>query len=277
MPLPLFILGAIAGIALFLLLYLQVFVLLVYTWVTNNDYSHCFLVPCFSAYLLWRKRSELREAAALPVAGGRLHATILVVSGLLLRFVGLVIASQWFARISFIPLVIGLTTIKWNRGVADLARPAVLFLIFMIPLPDFLGNLFNAFQHVIVTSFGTYLLQTLGIPAVSAENMILLTDGQIDVTQGGRGLYLFLTLVVGACLIFDRMRIEKIILVISAIPICIVANSIGIVATGVTYEFTDTATAELVFNVTGWLMLPLGLLMVWGVFFILNRLFVPDD
>ncbi len=269
---------SIAGMVLLAGIYFPVFALLAYTWVTNRDYFHCFLVPCFSAYLLWSNREQIRDAADQMVAGGWLRTVLLVATALLLRLLGLATQTLWLEGISLIPLILGLATIKWGWSVTRVARPAILYLAFMIPLPLFLGNLLNAILHAIVTLIGTFALQTLGIPAISEENVILLTSGQIDVVQGGRSLYLFFALTVGACLIVRRLRIEKIIIAASAIPIGIAANSLGVVAAGIAYEYLDTATADRIFiDVAGWAMLPIGLLMLWGVFPILNRLFVTDD
>ena len=269
---------SIVGIVLLLGIYSPVFALLAYTWITDSDYSHSFLVPCFSAYLLWSNREQLLAAADQSVAGGLAHGALLVTAALIMRLLGMVLQFPWFEGMSLIPLIMGLVTIKWGRPVSRLARPAILYLAFMIPLPLFLGNLLNAILNAIVTLIATFALQTLGVPAISEENVISLTSGQLDVVQGGRGLYLFFALTVGASLIVRRMRIEKIIIAISAIPIGVVANAIGVVAAGVAYEYLDSATADRIFiDVVGWAMLPVGLLLLWVLFAMLNRLFVTDD
>lgn len=264
--------------ALFLLIYFQVFALLIYTWSTNREYSHCFLVPFFSAYLLWSNRAELRDAADQPAARGRIRVVLLLITALLLRFFGLAANSLTSGALSLVPLVMALATIKWGRPAVRLAKPAILFLIFMIPLPSFLADLLSTALQMIVTPVGTFALQTLGIPAISEETVISLTHGKMDVAEGYRGLYSFFAITVGACLIVDRTRIEKIIIATSAIPIGIAANSIAIVAAGVAFTYLDPATAGHIFvDVASWAMLPLGLLLLWGVFVILNRLFVREE
>ena len=268
----------IVGVVLVLATYVQVFALLVYTWLTNRDYSYCFVVPLVSAYLLWRNRAEIREAAEQRVGGGLVRGIVLLVAAFLLRFIGLASNSLWIQALSLVPLVLGFTTLKWGRPTARLVAPAILFLIFMIPAPIFVAGLLNAVLQALATMISTYMLQTFGVPSISEGNVIFLDNGQIDVAAGCSGLYSFFALTFGACLVLDRIRIEKILIVISTIPIGIVSNSIAIIAVGIAYGYLAPETAEYIFqSVTPWFMLPLGLLFVCFVLAILNRLFVREE
>jgi hypothetical protein len=54
-------LPAILLIGLLVAIYWGIIAKLVYDWYTQPDFSHGFLVPLFSAYLVWTKRETLRK------------------------------------------------------------------------------------------------------------------------------------------------------------------------------------------------------------------------
>src|SRR5579875_1500713 len=57
-------------LALVIAIYAGVLVKLVHDWYTDPDFSHGFLVPLFSAYLLWTKRRALRSTPVRQSWGG---------------------------------------------------------------------------------------------------------------------------------------------------------------------------------------------------------------
>src|SRR6202012_4572089 len=67
-------------IALLIGIYWRVVAKLVYDWYTQPDFSHGFLVPLFSAYLVWTKRDALRKIPIRQTWAG----VPLVVAGILM-------------------------------------------------------------------------------------------------------------------------------------------------------------------------------------------------
>src|SRR5262245_31271922 len=100
-------------------------------WLNDPQYSHGFLVPVFSAYLL---RRSWREAPVhmnpLPFLG----------CGLLVLVLGMrvVAGSMLFHQLDALSLLFSLAAISVAAGGWALLRrtgPAIAFLVFMIPLP----------------------------------------------------------------------------------------------------------------------------------------------
>lgn len=277
------------ALALLVLLYWDVFAWLTSVWSNNPDYSHGYLVPVFAAYILWSNRGSLRPIqvgeqpaqGVAPSESGLLLGGALIGLGLLTRVGGIYMRVQTLEGISLIPFVLGIITILFGRRAARWGAPAVFFLLFMIPLPNFLSGQLSGLLQKIATTVSTFAFQTMGIPAFAEGNVISLTNGQIGVAEacsGVRMLYAFFALTVGACMMIDRARPEKAIIALSAIPIAIAANCIRIIATGLAFEFLDPKTAEHIFHdVAGWLMMPIGFVILLGVLGILDRLIVPDD
>ena len=274
--------------ALFLL-YQDVFVWMSGVWSNDADYSHGYLVPVFAAYILWSNRgslslnrtSEQTTEGIVPSDSGLLLGGALIVFGLLMRIAGIYMRIQTLEGVSLIPFVLGIITILFGRRAARWGAPAVLFLLFMIPLPGFLSGQLSGLLQTVATRVSTFAFQTLGIPAFAEGNVISLSTGQIGVAEacsGLRMLYAFFALTVGACMVIDRTWTEKTVIALTAIPIAIAANCIRIIATGIAFEYFDPETAEHIFHdVAGWLMMPLGFSILLGVLSILDRLIVPDD
>src|SRR5262245_54332117 len=70
---------------------------------TGPRYSHGYLVPLFSAYLLWARRGLLAAPAA-PSAWG----LPVLAAGLLMRFAGTYLYIDWFPAAALLPCLAGL-------------------------------------------------------------------------------------------------------------------------------------------------------------------------
>lgn len=270
------------GLGALLWLYRDVVVWLVNAWSTDADYSHGYFVPVFAAYVLWANRRALGTLNTVASKNsGILIGIGLMTVGLLMRAAGIYMRVQTYEGLSLLPFLLGVLTIVLGRAAVRWAVPAVLFLVFMYPLPGFLANELSGLLQMIATQMSTFTLQTLGVPAFAEGNIISLASGQIGVAEacsGLRMLYAFFALTVGACMVVDRHWYEKVVIALTAIPIAIVCNCIRIVVTGLAYEYLDAETAHKIFHdVAGWLMMPMGFAILLGVLSILDRAIVPED
>src|SRR5262245_17863667 len=100
-------------------------------WSNDPQYSHAFLVPLFSAYLLWRNRTALAAADGQP----RWWGLGLLVAGFLIRFVGSAIYLSWLDLASLLVCLAGWAATAGGRPMLCAALPAILFLGFTLPLP----------------------------------------------------------------------------------------------------------------------------------------------
>jgi exosortase/archaeosortase family protein len=90
-------------------------------------------------------------------------------------------------------------------------------------------------------------------------------------------LMLFVTICVGAAFVLRGPLWEKIVIIISAVPIAILANVARITATAVQREFWSTEYLNEHFHdLAGLAMMPLALLLAWGEIVLLHRLF-PEE
>ncbi len=256
--------------------FLPTFEFLVDKWVEDPQYSHGFLVPLFSAYLLRQARQagRLTLSAPWPVVGaGLLAVTVLP------RFLAGGLMFHQLDCLALLASLVALTLLAGGRALAVAAAPAVGFLIFMVPLPYEMERNVGGPLKVVATQASTYLLQTIGLPAVAEGNLILIDEvklGVVDACSGLKMLMTFAAFAVGAVLLLDRTRFEKLLILLGIVPIAVAVNVLRITATGVAHTLTaDKATLSFVHDLHGWLMMPAGLGLLALQLWVLTRLVEP--
>src|SRR5262245_16364542 len=164
--------------------------LLAWVWQTgqsNPDYSHVFLVIPFSLALLWFRRQSLKLEDCRPSGWAITAGCGLVIVAGLMRALSVYLRANIGEGWALIPCLAGVALICGGWAALRWAGPAILFLVFLFPIPrDVAGLLSGNLQHV-ATVASTYVMQTLGIPAVSEGNVIWLTDESIGVAQACSG------------------------------------------------------------------------------------------
>jgi exosortase len=246
-------------------------------WANDPQYSHGFLVPLFSCYLLWTRRGQLAAADLGPRWWGLGIVALAVVARLVSHF----IYQPWLDTGSFLICLAGLAAAAGGRRSLVWSAPAILFLVFMLPLPYRFQTMLGGSLQRVATIASTYALQTLGVPAVAEGNVILLTNTRLGVIEACNGLSMLLTffaLATAVAILAQRTLAEKVVVFLSAVPIAILANVARITATGLLYEGSHDRLARVVFHdMAGWLMMPLALGMLFVVLFVLGRTIVPDS
>ena len=248
---------------------------LVRRWWTEPDYTYGFLVPLFSAYLLWRRRSMLLTANLQ----GSWWGLVLVAMA-----AGLRISSPYFFLdlpdpVSIIPCLAGIALFLGGWPVLRWSWPALIFLTFMIPLPGPIAGILSHPLQRIGAIASTFVIQTLGIPSVVRGNIIVLPSTELGVAEACNGLpmmMLFFAVCFAAVFLSHRTRIEKLIILASAIPIAVLANVIRISMTAVFYQLGGIDMGKKLFHdLAGWFMMPLAVILLWVVLWFLDHALVP--
>lgn len=244
-------------------------------WANEPDYSHGFLVPVFAAYLLWHRRGM---AGDVGKQGSWWGLAFLAVGGGM-RFAGEYLFYPLLEAPSLIPCLAGMVLLVGGWKALHWAWPSLVYLIFMVPLPGMVaGMLSNPLQYVATTS-STWLLQTIGLPAVSRGNVISLSNdvqiGVVEACSGLRMLMLFLAITVGASFVIKRPLWEKMFVSVSALLIAVLTNILRITVTAILYEYVGAELAEKVFHdLAGWLMMPAAMLLLMLELYVLSKLLV---
>ncbi|MGE3821481.1 MAG: exosortase/archaeosortase family protein [Isosphaeraceae bacterium] len=231
-------------------------------WQEDPRYSHGYLVPAFALYLLLRRGG--RESTR---GGGHLWGLVLLGAGLGLRLAGARVTFAWAEGISLLPTLAGYACLVGGKPALRRAWPSIAFLAFMIPLPYQVEVALGEPLQRLATKVSTYAMQTLGLPALAEGNVIHLNETDIGVVEACSGLsmlFTFFAMATGAAIVINRPWLDRVIVVLSAVPIALLVNMIRITTTGVLHATVGGPIADKVYHdLAGWLMMPMAIGLLW--------------
>ncbi len=254
------------------LLYAPVIRTLVYQWYIDADYSHGFLVPVLSAYLIWQRRDELRRIPRYGSNWGM--AIVLMAIGLL--FLGSLGAELFLARISLLVTICGL--IVYFSGGAALRAMAfpMAFLLFAIPIPVVIYNEIVFPLQFIASKFATWSLETLNLFPIMREGNVLILPGMtlevVEACSGIRSLMSLLALAAGFGYIVERSAIARWILFLAMIPLAIISNGTRVMITAIMANYMGPQAAEgFMHEFSGWVIFVVATVLFLGFYSLMTK------
>lgn len=251
--------------ALLVALYYRVGVKLVIDWYNIADYSHGFLVPLFSLFLLWDKRKQIAATPVRPSWAG----LPLVMLGLIILILGVYGADLFTSRISFVVLLTGLVwTFFGGKMLREVIFP-ILVLLLAIPFPAIVFNQITFPLQLLASRLASLILPLLGVPVLQEGNVIELPVMKLEVAEacsGIRSLMSLFTLAVFYGYFLERTTWRRVVLALASIPIAVAANVARIVGTGLCVQYWDPAKALGFFHeFSGWVMFVISLACLYLV------------
>lgn len=235
--------GALALAALLLALYWKVLPALVTQWWDDPNYSHGFLVPLFSLYLIWRRRDAL---AALPRTGSLL-GIVVVLLGIAVLYLGDLGADNFLMRSSFVVVLAGLVLFHLGLPIFRAVLFPLAFLIFMVPLPGVIFYAITFPLQQLAAQQAAWTLETLGVPVLLDGNIIHLAQLSLGVTEACSGIRSLISLAAGAvawAYLFLPRGWAMILFVAATLPITIIANAARVVLTGLIGQYIGVEYAS---------------------------------
>jgi exosortase len=273
-PAPLLVFGACAGALLWA--YWAPLLRMAQHWLSDPQYSHGWLVPLFAVALLYIRGALIRNAALRSSWWG----LVILAAGVILRLAGAVVGINWIEDMSLLPALAGVVLLWGGWTALRWSWPAIAFLAFMVPLPYSIETMLARQLRQIATDTSVYVIQTIGMPALSEGTEILLNDHRLNVAPecSGLGMLLsFFALSTGIVLLVKRPLLDKLIILVSALPIAVIANIIRITSTAILFEYSFTQIAhKVIHDWAGYVMSVIALLLLWLEIKILDILFVVE-
>ncbi len=195
----------------------------------NHDsyYSHGFIVPFVSGYLIWRKRKDLRGKEPEVSCWG----LVLISASVLIHVTGTVFYVFSLSGFSIFFLISGTSLFIFGKNITRTILLPLVFLIFMFPLPLAIIGEISFPMKLLVAKVGVWIVDSLGIPILREGFHITIPAGSLLVgnpCSGLRSLISFLAL--GAILAYlsSISNIRKWILFFLSIPIALLSNIIRV-------------------------------------------------
>ena len=238
---------------------------LAWQWWDDPNYTHGFLVPLFSGFLVWQRRNQL---AALPPRGSWIGLPVLL-AGVGALLLGDLAAENFLIRSSLIVVLAGLVLFHLGRDSFRVLAFPLLFLFFMIPLP---ATVFYAvafpLQNLAARN-AAWTLDHLGVPVLLDGNVIHLTRLSLGVAEACSGIRSLITLL-SAAVAWAALTIPGIwgmvAFVAAVVPITIIANAGRVVMTGLIAQWFGIEYAEGFFHTfSSWLVFVFAFVCLLGL------------
>jgi exosortase len=255
--------GALACTALFLLLFRDILWHFYYSWTTDENYSHGFLVPLISLYFA----DQATRRGPVAVKGGGGLGVAMLIASVLIRLLTIPLPIPFLGQLAFIVGLAGIFGLLFGREALLRYWFAFTFLVFMVPLPVAVYSRLASPLQLLASHVASTVMTATGVPVLREGNHMTLPGGvQLFVAEacsGMRQLTGFLALTTAVAYLSRRPAWYRAVIIFSAVPIALTANITRVMLTGYIMHFLNPEYALGTFHtVEGLLMMGFGLLLL---------------
>ena len=255
----------------FVFLYYSTIGKMVRDWLNNDNYSHGFLIPLIAGYMIWHKRDELKSAQSQPSLSG----LIIILTGLAIYVVGYVGAELFTMRFSIVVTILGFTIYLFGIPIGRIALLAILYLIFMIPLPAIIWNQIAFPLQLLAAKMSASSISAIGLPVLRQGNILELSNTTLEVVDACSGLRSLLSLLAlssAFAYIVPLKKWAKWILLFSAIPIAILLNVARLTAAAIMAKNIGPDAAQgFIHNISGIFIYASSIVLFYALYLLLSK------
>ncbi|MBL4744105.1 MAG: VPLPA-CTERM-specific exosortase XrtD [Cycloclasticus sp.] len=242
-----------------------------FRWDNQEEYSHGFLIPLVTLYILWEKKGLILSSAGKPLWLG----VWLIFAASVIFLIGEVSALFILIQYAFVLVLIGLSLVTVGKGTKYTFAP-IMLLLFAIPLPYVIEVVLTAKMQLISSALGVSFIRFCQIPVFLEGNVIDLGTFKLQVVEACSGLrYLFPLMSLGfITAYFYRTSFWKRVLVfLATIPITILMNSFRIGIIGVLVDNWGISMAEgFIHDFEGWIIFMACAFLLFVLVWLLEKL-----
>lgn len=223
--------------------YFQAIIEMVTQWWDDSNYSHGFLIPIVSIYLIWQKKDSLQKIISKKSNLG----LIFILLGAIIYIIGTAAAEFFTARFSLVLIIFGITLFYYGKEYLKELWFPILFLLFMIPIPYVIYYSVTFPMQLLSSQAASTVLQLTGLEVTRQGNIINLPNYSLEVIEACSGLRSLMTLsALGAAIAYitHKTRFGSILLFLLSVPIAIGANVFRIVITALGAYYISPRLAE---------------------------------
>lgn len=248
-------------------------------WQRSDEYSSGLLVPFLAIYVLWAKREKIKKCRIKPSMWG-LFALIATQA---LRYFGLYYWYSSAERLSMVLSIASLTLFLFGWQVFRKMSPVLLFLFLMLPLPRRVHGAVMIPLQDWATASAVFCLEMIGYAVKREGNIIHLNDtttvAVLEACNGLRMITAFFVIIGLVVLLVRRAWWEKLIVLISSLPIAVLCNTVRLTITAIAFTtLTGKGWEKIFHDFGGYAMMPLALAVVILELGLLTKLTtVPEE
>ncbi len=257
---------------------------MVNTWIDDPNWTHGFIIPLFSLYLLYMRREELLSAIRKP----NMLALPMVIVGCILQIAAYKVQNPWGGFLTMLFLAVSVVLYLGGWRLFKATWLPILFLFFAVPLPD-IYYLKLAYPLQKIAAYSSYaILRIFQVRIdVTESNLQVFTVNHEwrnltveEACSGMKMLWAFVAISVAIAYLEERPVWQRIVIVAMGIPIAVFCNVLRVTITSVMYIIGwEEMGQKFMHNFTGILMLIPAFIFLWLTGWILNHIhiFVDDE
>jgi exosortase len=240
----------------------------------DEEYSHIFLVPLVAAYLIWVRRVRFRFCAPTGTFAGPLIA----LAGWLISSYGFYHGVQSFWHGGAVLVVLGCIVSVVGKNVLFRFFPAVAVLVFLVPFPGTLRQQIALPLQSWTAQIAQILLEMFGIDVERSGNLISVNGMPVSIAEACNGLRMVFALILVSYAFSFGLPLKNFVrvLVLLASPLAaILCNVVRILPTVWLYGFHSKSAADKFHDYSGWIMLPIAFLLLYGIIRLMRWALIP--
>jgi len=205
---------------------------LVHRWSGQEEYSHGFLIPVVSAWLLWARRNVLLQSVGRPSYAG----VGLVLVAAAMHVVGELSAVFFLSQVGLVVTAMGIVLALGGHRLLRAAFIPLAYLLFAIPLPYLIEAKLTLQLQLISSQLGVFVIRLFQIPVYLDGNIIDMGTYKLQVVEACSGLrYLYPLLSLGflAAYLFRAPLWQRATVFFSSIAVAVGMNGLRIGMVGI--------------------------------------------
>jgi len=187
--------------------------------------------------------------------------------GILILLVGLLGSELFLSRISLIFLLAGIVQFLFGTAHLRALMFPLAFLVLMIPLPAIIFNKIALPLQGFAARVGESAISAANIPVLREGNVLVLANTKplevAEACSGIRSLVSLITLGIVFAYFTDQRTWVRVLIVLSTIPVAILANGARVAGTGILAHYYGESAAEGFFHeFSGWVVFVIAFVMI---------------
>jgi exosortase len=257
---------------------------IVHRWVTDASWSHGFLIPFFSLYFLNQRKHQILNLQTRPNYLGLFFLIFCIAA---YPFIIFQLKVAYLQTLLIVPAVFAIVLFLGGWRLIEYTWLPVLYLYFAVPLPGRFYREVTIPMRMLAAKVASVLLGLVEGLEATANGVIIdvIWNGEqikpaLDVAEACSGMRLLMTfLALGVAMAYLHYRPiwQRLILLLSTVPIAIICNVVRVTVTGFIYIFVSPKYTQGIYHdALGMGMLPLAFGMYGFLAYFMSRLFVEE-